>query len=482
MPRKPKAEKKSITVVLEGVPVTVILHPPADARKSWYAYWNGLVAGKSTGRPGLDDAVVVAEQMVRSWKAGGDAARPTPVDAVLTDEEFEQVQREYYGRKKDPAAARRAAKSLVSCLEAIDAFRRVSGLRAAAAATPDDCASFQRKALELPRNWRSKHPKSREDPGLVSPSTVVKWCVALRAAFERVNRNGAGKCVRGVVDAKKLLERNPWKEIPWIEGNERKIRQFTADELVGLVDHLEEKWAGVAVAPAVAKVLLWSAARREEVMALTWEQHRPISGEHHFDVVGKWGVRRWFRVPDGLYADLEALRVEGSPHVFAAYNAQLRRFYAAGGRPGTAKVVAEAFDPVSLGDWFYNRLTAWAKGLAGGHAYIHVFRKTALQFAREGEDANRRVAEDARVGEAVLLGHYVTEKDEQLRAKSNRTFGRLAAALPPAVASRYGYEPPQIDLLAERVAAAARAGNLDEAARLIARARRLQNRSRQAAG
>jgi hypothetical protein len=183
-----------------------------------------------------------------------------------------------------------------------------------------------------------------------------------------------------------------------------------------------------------------------------------------------------------VYGDLQALRIRDSSYVFAAYNAQLRQFHEGGGRPEIAKLVAREFDPVSLGDWFYNRLTAWAKGLAGGHAYIHVFRKTALQFAREGEDANRRVAEDANVGEVVMLGHYVTEKDEQLRAKSNRMFGRLAAALPPAVASRYGYEPTQIDLLAERIAAAAKAGKLDEAARLIIKARKLQSRQHPSAG
>lgn len=179
-----------------------------------------------------------------------------------------------------------------------------------------------------------------------------------------------------------------------------------------------------------------------------------------------------------MYAELEALRTQDSPYVFAAYNVQLRRFYDASPRPGTATLVSMQFDPAALGDWFYNRLTAWAKGLAGGHAYIHVFRKTALQFAREGEDANRRVAEDASVGEAVMLGHYVTEKDGQLRAKSNRTwtFGRMAAALPAAAASRYGYEPSKIEVLTEQIALAAKAGNLDEAARLIVKARRLQGR------
>jgi hypothetical protein len=146
----------------------------------------------------------------------------------------------------------------------------------------------------------------------------------------------------------------------------------------------------------------------------------------------------------------------------------------AGPRPGTAKTVAEDFDPVSLGDWLYNRLTAWAKGQPGGNAYIHIFRKTALHLARTGDDANRRVAEDARVGENVMLGHYVNGDDEQLRARSNRIFTRLAAGLPIPVASCYGYEPAQVDLLANRIAAAAEAGDLDEVGLRLAKARNIQ--------
>ena len=50
MPRKPKPEKQTITVLVNGTPVAVILHPPTGTRPSWYAYWNGLVASKSTGQ------------------------------------------------------------------------------------------------------------------------------------------------------------------------------------------------------------------------------------------------------------------------------------------------------------------------------------------------------------------------------------------------------------------------------------------------
>jgi hypothetical protein len=36
MPRKPKQEKQQIQIVVDGMPVTVIMHPPTGAQKSWY--------------------------------------------------------------------------------------------------------------------------------------------------------------------------------------------------------------------------------------------------------------------------------------------------------------------------------------------------------------------------------------------------------------------------------------------------------------
>jgi hypothetical protein len=41
MPRKPKVEKHTITVVINGAPIDVVLHPPTGSRMSWYAYWAG---------------------------------------------------------------------------------------------------------------------------------------------------------------------------------------------------------------------------------------------------------------------------------------------------------------------------------------------------------------------------------------------------------------------------------------------------------
>ena len=94
-----------------------------------------------------------------------------------------------------------------------------------------------------------------------------------------------------------------------------------------------------------------------------------------------------------------------------------------------------------------------------GRAFVHHFRKTGLQHARRGEDINREVAADARVGESVLMTSYVKETDEELRAKSNRTYQRIVASLSPEVAERYGYCEPGKNTLEEKLNAAVAAGD-----------------------
>src|SRR5581483_4848225 len=133
--RKPKKQKHVITVRVNDTPITVVLHPPTTARSSWYAYWNGLVTSKSTGKQTLEEAIEAVEHMVKNQ--GG--SRPTLQDANLTDEEFESIQRAYFGRKHDPAAKKRADKTLDDCLEAVEAFKSISGVKPIAAATADDC-------------------------------------------------------------------------------------------------------------------------------------------------------------------------------------------------------------------------------------------------------------------------------------------------------------------------------------------------------
>lgn len=470
MPRKPKREKQTITVVVNGAPVTVILHSPTAARKSWYAYWPGLVASRSTGQSGLEEAIVVAEAMVRD---GG--KRPTPSDGLLTDEEFEAIQRAHFGRHHDPKARERAEKSLTVCLEAMRAFKKISECKQVALASADDCAAFQRRALAMPKNWRQQYPRgtSPEKAARISPNTVLKWSRALHAAFERANRNAGKKCVRGVVSAEKLLAANPWNQFDWIRGRPRPLRQFDAAEINSLLDFFETKWTAVTVAALLTKFFLWSSCRQQEATGLRWSTLRRVGSEVHFEIVGKWGIERWVRIPCGLFRALDAHRT-ASDFVFAGYNEQLRRHHQRLERLDNARRVGGKYRPQCLGDWFADRLEDWSAAVGTRHAYTHVFRKTSLQYVRSGEDINRQVAEDARVSKSVLMTSYVRETDEQLRQASNRTFSRIIASLPSDLAQRCGHDEKR-DNTEERLRAAIEAKDWQLAADLTSRLAKTQS-------
>jgi hypothetical protein len=65
-----------------------------------------------------------------------------------------------FGSRTDPKEQARAEKSLKACLEAIAAFKEITGLMPISRATSDDCAAFQRKALSRPKNWRHRYPRA----------------------------------------------------------------------------------------------------------------------------------------------------------------------------------------------------------------------------------------------------------------------------------------------------------------------------------
>jgi len=469
MPRRPKPpEKVVITMqVPHGeteVDVDVYFHPPNGRKRSWYVYWAGLENPKSTGARSLDDAKAATRKMLCA-----NGQREMLQDVVLTDREFELIQRRHFSKKLDDAARARAEKSLKNCLEAIEAFQAISGITPISKATADECEHFQHAALKLPKNWRSKHPRSKKQVASLSPNTVIKWSVALQAAFERACRDSGKKGVRGVVAPEKLLSENPWKQFTWIEGTERPLRQFDPTELLSILDYFEERWPIVTVAALVTKVFLWSWGRKSEVVGLRWDMLRQIGSEVHFEIVGKWGVVKWFRIPESLFEELLKIKTANS-FVFAAYSDQIREQYRQQNRSRFAARVSRNFSPQHLGDWMYERIKQWSEGNSRETAYLHVFRKTSLQYARRGEDTNQRVAMDARLGARVMMTSYVRETDEELRQKSNRTFERIAGGFPASVIDRYGFKTgsentPLVDQLKQAV----EAGNWDAVSSLSAR-------------
>lgn len=473
MPKKPSNKNNRLTVLVNGDPIEVTLYSPRGNKKTWYAYWSSLNAARSTGQKTYDEAVRVVESMVQN---GGQRPEPQQL-AVLSDEEFELIQRRHYGKRKDPGKARRALKSLVACLESISAFKALTNLTHVAAATPDDCEKFQHKALDLPFNWRKPKPKGDPNGQIVrsiSPNTVVKWSTALQAAFERANRNAGKKCVRGVVPEHKLLTENPWGQFTWIEGVDREVRQFDSGELISLIDFFEEVFSEIPLAAVFAKICLWTWGRREEVSRLQWEDLRVVSeNEHHFKIIGKWGVEKWARIPHSLYDNLKRSRTD-STHIFGDFPAQLVSYHLSKNDSRSAKRVRLEFDPVNLGDWMYRKIKDWQIRYGRESAYLHVFRKTTLQYARTGADINRDVASDARIGEGVMMTHYARVEDLERQSQSNRTYKRILNSLSLEVARRYGYEETERELLLDRLEAARLSGNWNAVAEIATLLQELQ--------
>jgi integrase len=223
-------------------------------------------------------------------------------------------------------------------------------------------------------------------------------------------------------------------------STDKPIRQFSPEELVSILDYFEKKWEEVTVATAATKSFLWLWCRLSELASLKWGDLRIVGNEYHFVIIGKWGVEKWARIPDGLYEELLAFKTSNG-YVFADYNRQVRQNLQRREMDFFASNVGDEYSPRSFGDWLQSRIPEWAKATGRPHATPHVFRKTALQHARRGEDLNRLVAQDAKVTASVMMRHYVSEHDEELRHASNRTYARILASLPTDVATRYGYQP-----------------------------------------
>ncbi|QDT59502.1 hypothetical protein SV7mr_20090 [Stieleria bergensis] len=469
MPRKRMKEKKKIVLYVDGIAYAVTMFPPKGREKSWHAYWKGLPTRKSTKERAYDAAVKAVERMLSN---GGQL--PDSKSASMSDDEFVEIQRRHYKRIGATAG------TVDACLEAITAFQTISGVSPISLATADDCARFQDEAVRLPKIWRvqygneerRKEKISDESIERLSLTTVLKWSVALRAAFERANLNAGKKCVRNVVPPRKLLTINPWDQFTWVEDRSPvEVRQFSPDELLSVLDYFEQNFPSVTVARLAAQTFFWSCARRKEISSLKWSELRVVNDEIHFDILGKWRVRKWFRIPGRLYEELLQIKTD-SEYVFGAYPHQLRRHLLQGRRPATARRVRTEFAPGNFGDWFYHRIVDWSQNQPNGGACVHVFRKTGLQGAVDGEAENQKVAQDACVNLRVMATHYTTDQERQFRAKSNRMFERIATSLPTDVLIRYGYTPKVVDPLVAKLEQAYREEDWAEVERLSGELRR----------
>ena len=124
------------------------------------------------------------------------------------------------------------------------------------------------------------------------------------------------------------------------------------------------------------------------------------------------------------------------------------------GRRGTIRCVAANFasylrvyEPLTAFD--RDRQVYWRRYVKDGRAITPADgpirqRSAVLEALGAGWSRLPDLPEDA----------YVMETDEEMRQKSNRTYQRILASLPPEVARRYGYAEGNASQLQERLKAA----------------------------
>jgi len=179
-------------------------------------------------------------------------------------------------------------------------------------------------------------------------------------------------------------------------------------------------WKFVAACPLVslfAKASFWSRGRIEEMSELRWEWIDKSGYLSIPDDMGKWGKGKVIRLPAALLSEIRSFRSE-SPYVWAGYAEQLRQFHRNEGHHASAHKIKD-FNPQRLRILFQKWIGAWSKENAKGVSH-HTFRKTGLQFSREGQlrSFEGEYAKHTNVSLGVADKHYTseTEKLERLRA------------------------------------------------------------------
>ena len=169
---------------------------------------------------------------------------------------------------------------------------------------------------------------------------------------------------------------------------------------------------------------------------------------------------KWCRLPRSVYEEMLVIKTE-SPYVFAVLSEQLRSYHKTKGKLGTARQIKD-FSPYNGGRWFYEQLKSWS----GGESYVHMLRKTIMQMARAGEDVNLAVARDASVTKAVMLDHYVSEEDAEMKSKADRIYRRICEGLTAEVAEAFGHQASGTEDLERQLREAVAAKDWDRAKRL----------------
>lgn len=455
---KPKPRWKSIIVERQGESLTAYLHPPGTRGNS--RYWSFTCKKANITKKSLKATTFAeAKEKAHAWfrEEPRREERVRREEAVLAWDEWDSIQARHFAKKAD---RKRADRTLEECRKARRLFVAVTGAGSASAVDADVVERFQIDCA----GRRSKFGRP------YGATTIRKTLAHMSASFNRCRHGSGKKCVRGVVAAEKLLTANPFEEVAWVEADVKEARQFTRAELKAF---LNWKYLGECpLASLFARVSLWSCGRIEEMTELRWDWVGADGYVAIPDDAAKWGKGRTVRLPSGLLREIERHRVAG-PYVWAGYVDQLRAYHRTAGNHSSSHKIRD-FTPLRMRGLFQKWVGEWARESKAEGLSHHAFRRTGLQWSREGQlrAAEGDYARASNVGLAVADKHY-TSRPERLWA--DVVFRNIAGEIAgdEGLAALMGLEP-DVELPArtkEAVLAALARNDLEEAAKLLARLR-----------
>jgi len=443
---------KRLTIPTDGELLTVYLHPPGTVGNT--RYWafscrEASITKKSLKCNSLKDAKLTAIKLLTAPKSEDESKS----EETLTWGDWDSIQVAYYRKK---ANEKRANRTLEECRKAMRLFVRITGAPDASSVDADMVDRFQSEGVQ----------RKKGDGKPYSASTVWKTMAHMSSSFNRCRISAGKRCVRGVVDQSKLLMVNAFEEVNWIEPTQPRKLQFSREGLKAFL-----AWAYLAGCPLLslfAKVSLWARGRIEEMSELGWDWIDDQGYVGIPDEQAKWGKGKLVKIPLLLVEELRRYRGSG-PFVWERYVEQVRDYHRNTGHLASAHKMLD-FSPARLKVHFQKQIQRWAKTSENVGLSHHAFRRTGLQWSREGQ-LRMYEAEYAKSSNLSLgvADSYYTRDPRHLRADIvfRSIAGELSADRELAEMMGLRMPAPEEGVTVESVENAIRQGNLDEAERLL---------------
>ena len=431
-----------LVVDLDGVEIPASLRPLKGKSGNWEVRWriHGVPRERSTGTNSLEAAKRIARQIIR----GEEPATPKATSG-MTVKEFEQIQRAYHARNARPEAGEATLSEFMGIWKS---FLRVCPVKSIQHVTEQVALKYLRRLDGMSKTENRKCKK--KSPEKLAVKTIHKHIRTLAGAWNLV-REGHPSRVGGL-HQHQLVQSNPWEGIR--NNVPKDPKEFEDEDPVQfeLVDNdlgrFLDQFKGHPVGELFIITSLWCWGRINEMTRMEWSW---IQGE--YVVVpkkkGKGGRGKVAKLPPAILARLEAIRVPGSPYVFARWVEDMRRHSK---RPSRV----QPYLPKRMVEHLEKLIPTCANAIGRPEITHHALRRTAMELGElaELQQAEKTSAEKLQTTVGNKRRNYTKRLGRKAFTLADGVYANLTTALHdfPVIATRVGCEP--LATLAEREAEA----------------------------